>query len=296
MENTRYAYWPIVERPPLRWPNEARLALLVIPNIEHFRLESTAAGDGRGATVPDIHSYAQRDYGNRVGVWRIAEILDRYGIRATVALNSEICRFEPQIIRAGNERHWEWMGHGRSNSELLGNLDEAAERAVIREVADTIAEATGTAPRGWLAPGRVHSLNTPDILAEAGFEYLTDWSADDQPFPMRVKRGRLIAVQGSQVSDLPAFEHNRWTGEQFCQMICDQFDGLYEEGERSGRVMTVALHPFLSGHPYRVKWLRKALEYITSHDRLWLTTGGEVADWYYAHYYDEALRLAPPPR
>jgi peptidoglycan/xylan/chitin deacetylase (PgdA/CDA1 family) len=292
MENTRYAYWPIVDRPPLQWPNGARLALLVIPNIEHFRMGQHTAP---GGSVPEIHYYAQRDYGNRVGVWRIAEALDRYGIRATVALNSEICRFEPQIIRAGNELRWEWMGHGRSNSERLHNFDEATERAIIRDVVDTIAEATGKAPRGWLAPGRQQSPRTPDLLAEAGFEYLTDWSADEQPFPMRVKQGRLIALQGSQISDMSAFEANRWPGEGFYQQIRDQFDELYEESERGGRVMSIALHPFLTGHPHRVRWFRKALEYVTGHDRVWLTTGSEVADWYFANYYDQALAQAPFP-
>ena len=294
MENDRYAFWPLPERPPLHWPDSARVAVWVIPNIEHFRLDSRFAPD---TIVPDTSNYAQRDYGNRAGIWRLAEVLDKHGVRATVALNSDVCRFEPQVIKAGVERGWEWMGHGITNSQRLSGLDPEAERSLIQEVVDTIAESTGSRPRGWLSPGLTETLNTPDLLAESGISYVADWVADEQPFPMRVKDGRLISVPyGMPVNDLPLFLRAGWTAEQFYQMICDQFDVLYEDGQRSGRVMAIALHPFLSGHPMRAKWLDKALGYIAGHDHVWLTTGGEIANWYYREYYDEAVRLAPFPR
>lgn len=294
MQNTRYAYWPIPERPQIRWPNDARVAFLVLPNIEHFPWDKPRSGGGAGP-FPDVQSFAQRDYGNRVGVWRMADVLSKHGIRATVALNSDICTFEPQIIKMGVARSWEWMGHGRTNAERLQGLHETAERALIQEVVKTIADATGAAPRGWLSPGRAQSENTPDLLAEAGFTYLADWSADDQPFPMHVKKGRLICVQGSQVSDTSAFLNAQWPAHEFQRMLCEQFDQLYAEGQENGRVMSINLHPYLCGHPWRIKALDAAMEYITSHDHVWFATGGEVADWYYEHYYEEALRLAPFP-
>jgi peptidoglycan/xylan/chitin deacetylase (PgdA/CDA1 family) len=296
MENNRYRYWPEVKRPPLRWPNNAQIALWVIPNIEHFPFDKPSSpGPGGPRIFPDVQSFAQRDYGNRVGVWRLMEVLDRYGIRATVALNSDICRYEPDVIEGGVSRRWEWMGHGKTNSERLQGLEEAREREVIHDILRTIAESTGASVKGWLSPGLVETLNTPDVLAEEGVQYLSDWTADDQPFPMRVTNGRMITMPYGRVNDVPSFERNGWTGEQFCQMICDQFDVLYREGERSGKVMAISLHPYLIGAPFRIKWLDKALEHIAGHEHVWLTTGGEIADWYYGHYYDQALEQAPFP-
>lgn len=289
MENERYPYWPLPERPPLRWPGEARVAFWVIPNIEHFRFDRPTSDLTYHGPIPNVPEFATRDYGNRVGIWRLMEVLDTYGLRATVALNADVCRFYPQIIRAGVERGWEWMGHGITNSQRLSGLDEQEERALIQEVVRVITDSTGQAPTGWLGPGLTETYNTPDLLAEAGITYLADWCVDDQPFPMRVKAGRMISVPYSQeLNDIPAIMRKGLTAEQFCQMICDQFDMLYAEGERSGRVMAVALHPYLTGHPFRAKWLDRALQYVTSHDRVWLTTGGQIARWYYEHYYDQA--------
>ena len=289
MENDRYPYWPLPERPAIRWPEGKRLAFWIIPNIEHFRFDKPTSDVAPGTI--DIPSFAQRDYGPRVGIWRMMEVLDRHHMRATVALNADVCRFYPQIIRAGNERGWEWMGHGVTNSERMSSLPDDAERQTIRSVVDVITESTGAPPHGWLGPGLSETLHTPDYLAEAGITYVADWCADDQPFPMRARAGRLISVPYSQeLNDIPVFMRKGFTAEQFCQMICDQFDVLYEEGERSGRVMAVALHSFLTGHPFRSKWLDRALDYITAHELVWLTTGGEIASWYYEHYYDGAPR------
>lgn len=287
MENQRYPYWPLPERPPIRWPNDARVAFWIIPNVEHFRFE----GGERtvGSQDPDVYTYASRDYGLRVGIWRMMEILDKHHVRATVALNSDVCRFEPQIISAGNQRGWEWMGHGITNSERLIGMDEAAERETIQAVVQTIAEHTGASPRGWLGPGLGETLRTPDLLAEAGITYVCDWCADDQPFPLRVRSGRLISVPYStEFNDIPAFMRKSHTPAQFYEMICDQLDVLHEEGAQSGRVMALALHPYLSGHPYRAKWLDRALEYVTGHDGVWVATGGEIAQWFYDYYYDQA--------
>ncbi|MBI4492092.1 MAG: polysaccharide deacetylase family protein [Chloroflexi bacterium] len=289
MENERYPYWPLPERPTLRWPNGARLAFWIIPNIEHFRFDRPTSDPVFSGPIPDVPSFAQRDYGVRVGIWRMMDVLDKYSLRATVALNADVCRFYPQIIQAGVERQWEWMGHGITNSQRLSGLDEPQERETIQQVVQAIAESTGQPPRGWLGPGLSETHHTPDLLAEAGITYLADWVVDDQPFPLRVKQGRMLSVPYSmELNDIPAFVRKGLTAEQFYQMICDQFDVLYQEGERSGRVMALALHPFLTGHPFRARWLDKALDYITRHRQVWLTTGGEIAAWYYQHYYEQA--------
>ncbi len=290
MDNERYPFWPLPERPRLEWPHGARVAFWVIPNIEHFRFDGRFQ-DVPNPPLPDVSSYAQRDYGNRVGVWRLMDLLDKYGLRATVALNADVCRFEPQIVRAGMARNWEWMGHGITNSQRLTGLDPAQERETVRATVETITAFTGQAPKGWLGPGLGETYETPDVLAEHGIEYVCDWCADDQPFPLRVRQGRLISVPYTlELNDLPAFLRRNCTPEQFYRFICDQFDVLYEEGARSGRVMALALHPFVTGQPYRLKWLDRALEYITRHKQVWLTTGGEIAAWYYAHYYDAAAK------
>jgi allantoinase len=287
MDNDRYAYWPLPERPAIRWPNGARIAFWIIPNVEHFRFDK--GFQGQGGPLPDVPGFAQRDYGPRVGIWRFMDIFDKYGIRATVALNADVCRFEPQIVRAGMERGWEWMGHGVTNSERLSGMAEGQERETVRSTVQAIADFTGKAPRGWLGPGLSETYVTPELLAEAGIEYVCDWCADDQPFPMRVSKGRLISVPYTQeLNDIPVFMAKHHTAEQFYRIICDQFDVLYEEGERAGRVMSIALHPYLTGHPFRAKWLERALDYITRHKDVWLATGGEIADWYYQNYYDQA--------
>lgn len=291
MENDRYPYWPLPERPVLRWPGDARVAFWVVPNVEHFRFERPSSEAVWEVPIPDVASFAQRDYGVRVGIWRLMELLDRHGVRATASLNADVCRYYPQIVEAGCERGWEWMGHGLSNSQRLSGMEEEQERATIREVVSIIAEHTGRAPRGWLGPALAETLRTPDLLAEAGITYLADWCADDQPFPMRVRQGRMLAVPYSlELNDLPAFVRKGLDAEQFYRMVCDQFDVLYAEGERSGRVMALPLHPFLSGHPFRSKWLDKALDYVLGHERVWCATGGEIAAWYYERYYEQAPR------
>jgi allantoinase len=283
MEHGRHEYSAIVDREPLKLPNGARVALWVIPNIEHFLIDrsSTSITGVTASFVPDILNYTWRDYGVRVGIWRMMEIMEKHGVKGTVALNSDVCLHYPRIIEGGNDLGWEWMGHGRNNSEMINSQSEEEERALIKEVVDTIAEHSGMAPRGWLGPALSESFNTLDILAEHGIEYVGDWVNDEQPYPLTTKAGPVISMPYSiEVNDIPAFIDRGWSAEQFYQTIVDQFDVLYEAGETSGRIMSICLHPFLIGHPFRSKYLDRALKYITDHDDVWVTTGGEINDWY----------------
>jgi peptidoglycan/xylan/chitin deacetylase (PgdA/CDA1 family) len=287
MENTRYEFSPIISRKPFKLPNEARVALWIGINIEYFDIGLTNFG-GVGAMAsapPNVFDYAPRDYGNRIGLWRLMDVLDKHGIRASVLLNSEVCTHYPIIIEEGKKRDWEFLGHGTTNSILLGGPGEAEERTIIAATLDVIEKASGQRPRGWLGPALQESFNTPDILAEHGVRYLCDWCCDDQPSPMNVKKGRLISVPYSlDLNDIPAFIGQKMTAQQFCEMIKDQFDALYREGADQARVMCIALHPFLTGMPYRIGWLDKALEYIKGHADVWTTTSGEIAGWYYEKY------------
>jgi allantoinase len=281
-----FPYSPIIRRPRLTWPEGAHLALWVIPNIEFFSLmEKVPAGSGGpGTPVPDIPSWSARDYGNRVGVFRLMEVLDRHGIRATVALNSDVCGHHPEIMAEGQKRNWEWMGHCESNTRRLNEAPPGEEKGIIQRTLATIEKATGRRPVGWLGSGLQETWETPDLLVAHGCEYVCDWTNDDQPYEMRLGGAqRLISVPYShEINDKPAFERAHRTADEFREMICRQFDVLYREGAESGRVMAIALHPYLTGVPHRIDALDAALAYIGRHPRVWKATGSEIARHYRA--------------
>jgi peptidoglycan/xylan/chitin deacetylase (PgdA/CDA1 family) len=230
---------------------------------------------------PDVLNYAWRDYGARVGVWRVMEIMERQGFPATAALNSDVCLHYPDIVSEGNRLGWEWMAHGPTNSMLFTGMPEDAERPIIAGVLDTIAQHTGKRPRGWLGPALTETDNTLDLLADAGLDYVADWCNDEQPYRMKTRSRPILAMPYTlEIGDIPVFLMHGGSGEDFYQMIVDQFDTLYEDGARQYRVMSIALHPFLIGHPFRAKHLERALAHIRKHDAVWITTGSAIADWY----------------
>jgi allantoinase len=289
MKPARYGpfpYSPIIHRPPLHWPNGAHVALWVIPNIEFFALDEKVppGSGGSGVPVPDVPTWSARDYGNRVGVFRLMEVLDRHGIRATVALNSELCAEHPAIIDEGNKRQWEWMGHCESNTRRLNAALPGDERHIVKNALSTIERATGARPRGWLGAGLQETWDTLDLLAGEGCDYVCDWTNDDQPYLMSLDDGRtLVSVPYShEINDKPAFERLNRTADEFRDMICRQFDVLYREGAQSGRVMAIAIHPYLTGVPYRIDAFDAALRYISGHGRVWKATGTEIASHYRA--------------
>jgi peptidoglycan/xylan/chitin deacetylase (PgdA/CDA1 family) len=288
MENTRYDYSPIIWRKPLKWPNNAKIALMVCPNIEYFHIDKPIPG-ASSSHLPDVTGYTVRDYGSRIGVFRMIDVLDKYAIRATVMLNADVCKYHPAIIEEGKKRNWEWLGHGVTNNIRMNHYPLDEERAIIRQVKETITAAVGKPPRGWLGPGGGdENLDTPDHLAAEGFDYLCDWGCDDQPVAMRVKSGRMLAIPYQQgINDIRVIFYGNHTPEAYYRMVCDQFDTLYAEGAKNGRVMTIPLHPFVIGLPFRIRYLDKTLEYICSHQGVWKTTGSEIADWHYKNYYEE---------
>jgi len=217
------------------------------------------------------------------------EVLDKHGIRATVLLNSDVCEHHKAIIEEGNKRQWEWLGHGITNNIRINQYPPDEERDVIRQIRETIATATGKAPRGWLGPGGGdESPDTLDHLAAEGFDYVCDWGCDDQPIAMRVKSGRMIGIPYQQgLNDIRVIFQGDHTPKDWYQMVCDQFDTLYAEGATQSRVMTIPLHPFVIGLAFRIKYLDMALDYICSHHGVWKTTGAEIADHFYAHGYEK---------
>jgi len=274
-----FPYVPINERPKLVWPNGARLAVWIIPNIEFFPLTrgippqpGTPAGN-----PPSVRAWAQRDYGNRVGIWRIMEVLSKHGVRASPTLNSDVCDHHPQIVRAALELGWEILGHNQTNSVWLDALSPQEERETIHRTLSRIAEMTGRRPLGWLGSGLAETWHTLDYLADEGCLYVADWVNDDQPYMMDIGGRPLVSIPYSyEINDAPFINTRLGTVDEFEQAIRRQFDTLYAEGAQSGRVMAICLHPYLIGVPHRIAGLDKALTYIRAHDGVWFATGEEI--------------------
>jgi allantoinase len=281
MDNKLYEYSAIVDREPIRWPDDARVAFYLGLNVEHFEVDrpSTSIWEGTSTLVPDPLNYGWRDYGARVAIWRLIETFDRHGIRPSVLLNSDVGARYPQIIEAGRARNWAWLAHGKNNSRLQAGMSKDEERALLTDVVNTIERATGQRPRGWLGPGLTETFNTPELLRELGLSYVLDWTSDDQPYPLNVQ-GMLSVPYSVELNDLGMFISNGMSGAEGLQLIKDQFDQLYADAADSGRVMALALHPFVSGQPFRAKYLDQALEYIVNHPGVWVTTSDEIADHY----------------
>src|SRR5262249_36089027 len=281
-----FPYSPIIRRPRLTWPHRAHVAPWGMPNIEFFSLlEKVAAGSGGpGPPPPDSPSWSAGDYGNRIGVFRLMQVLARHRIRGTVALNSELCAWHPEIIEEGNKLGWEWCGHCESNTRRLNEAPPGEEKGIIQRTLATIAKATGTRPVGWLGSGLQETWDTLDLLAAEGCEYVCDWASDEQPYVMGLEGGRQIISTPNthETNDKPVFERQNRTAEEFRDMICRQFDVLYREGAESGRVMAIALHPYLTGVPHRIDAFDAALAYICRHPHVWKATGAEIARHYRA--------------
>ncbi|MEU4204975.1 polysaccharide deacetylase family protein [Streptomyces sp. NPDC039022] len=288
MDNELFDYSPIVEREPIHWPGGARVAFYVGLNVEHYRIDrpSTSIFPGTAALAPDPLNYGWRDYGPRVGIWRLIESLDRYGLRASVMLNSDVTRHYPQIVEAGRARGWTWIAHGRDNSTFQADMSVEDERAYLTEVVHTIEKATGRRPRGWLGPALTETFRTPGLLAELGLDYVLDWANDDQPYRLNVP-GMLSVPYSIEVNDISLFVGKSLSGPDFVRIVKDQLDQLYADSATSGRVMSLVLHPFVINQPFRHKYLDQALEHIANHPGVWLTTSDEIAE-HYARTTDRA--------
>jgi allantoinase len=282
-QNPFYDYSPMPTRPKLKWPNGARVAVLIVPNIEHWDVH-----DDKGHM--DVRNNPRNDYGLRVAVWRLFDMFSERNIKTTIALNAAVTRFYPQVIDAAKKRGDEFMGHGITNSEHLDTLPPANAAAIVRQAVDTIRNATGQKVRGWLGPGLGEADGTLDALKAAGVEYVCDWgSADDQPFPL--KNGMHVMPYTVDINDLGLIDRQGTPASQFGAYIVDAFDTLYREGADQARVLPIALHPFLTGAAHRAPHLAKALDYIKGHDRVWWARAGDILD-----AYKTAMASAPAKR
>lgn len=278
----RYAYAPWPDRRRYAWPGGAKLAVYLGVNLEHFAFgEGLGAELAPGGPAPDVLNFAWRDYGNRVGAWRLLALLDRLALPATVLLNSAMYDYAPALVAAHRGRGDEIAGHGRTNSERQSVLPEAEERALIAEATAAIARHEGRAPAGWLSPWIAESRTTPDLLAEAGYRYTLNWCADDQPVWMATRAGRLLAIPYPQeVNDIPAVVARKDGADAFAALVLADFAERLEQVAADGipQVMGIALHPYIVGQPHRLRALRGALAAIAARrGEVWITTAGAIA-------------------
>ncbi len=268
-------------RPQWKWPGEKNLAAWVVVNIEHFEYGKLGTAIQPHLTsLPEIANYGWRDYGNRVGIWRMFDLFDCYpNIKVTAALNADICRWYPEIVEAALARDWEIMAHGLNNSTAQAGLDEAVERQLINETLRLIQDKSGQTPQGWLTPGFSVTTRTPDLLQEAGITYLADWVNDDQPYYVKLQNNqKLIAVPYTlETNDITLCLSNRFSGPEYAQACLDQFSQLLKDSQNHSRVYTLALHPFIVGQPLRLTYLEQILQALASCEKVWLATGLEIA-------------------
>lgn len=272
-------------RTATRWtlPDGARLAVWVVPNIEFFPLDLPIPG-GTG-NAPDVLSFAARDYGARVGFFRVLDALKEVGARGTAAVNASVVEAYPELIDAMREESWDVMGHSWTNSRRLDGLTEDAERREIALVTDTLAEAFGAPPAGWLGAGLAERWTTLDCLVENGYEYVADWATDDRP-DLTADSSLVTVPYALELNDKSAFDGRLLTPDEFAEMGIRTFDVLYREGAQEPRVMAISVHPYLIGVPHRIDALRRLLAHIREHENVWWTDGASVA----RRYRKEMLR------
>lgn len=283
MNNPRAEHSPIIDRAPLSLPDGARLAVWVIVNVEVWNFDAPMARTlipyPQGEPViPDVANYSWYDYGARVGFWRLKEVLDRHGVRGTLSLNATVCEAYPRLVEECMQSDWEFLAH--SYTQQVMSL-EADERATIRKTIDLIEKTTGKAPRGWMGPGLSETFETPDLLAEEGIEYVADWVNDDQPYPLKVETGTLFSIPYTlEINDITIYIIQQHRSPEIFERARDQFDTLYREGADTARVMAIAVHPYVTGAPHRIKYFDQIFEYMKRYEGVLFMTGEEILDWY----------------
>ena len=280
----RFEYSAMPDRQTLKLPNDARIAVYSMVNIEQWDIEKPIAREyvtspAGVATVPNIPNWAWHEYGMRVGIWRIIDALTARDIKASVAINATVCEGpDEEVARALRDLGWDFMGHGYAQA-ALHIVDD--QRAVINKAFDVLKNYTGNAPKGWLGPGLHETLDTLDYLAEAGFKYVCDWPMDEHPVMMRTSSGPMMAMPYSfELSDLPMMVVHQHESEVWLNRAKDQFDRLYEEGAKQPRIMAMGIHPYIMGTPHRIKYFEAVYDYVLEKDDVWIATSDEIYDWF----------------
>jgi len=281
----RVPYSAIVDRPPLKLPGGARMAVWVIVNVEDWGIERpmprTVLPPPMGVPLlPDLPNWAWHEYGMRVGFWRIHEVLQRHGVIPTLAINGIVCKNYPRVAQAAKDSGWEFMGHGYFQGPMHKLEDQ---RAAIRDTVAAIREFTGKAPVGWESPGLTETYETIDLLAEEGIEYVADWVLDDQPVKIATTTGHVVSVPYTvELNDIPMGALQHMSQDEMVKRGTTHFDQLYKESKEITRVMAISVHPYLSGSPHRIGWLDRLLTHVKQHNDVVIWTGEQIYNWYKA--------------
>jgi peptidoglycan/xylan/chitin deacetylase (PgdA/CDA1 family) len=284
---------PLPRRSAPAWPDNAAVAFAVLVSAEYYEMQppedafippNVPGGFGRGP-YPDFRTYTARAYGNRVGIFRLFEALDRHGLTATVAIDALTAQHCPAVVTQTVQRGWEIAGHGQSVTRVISsNMGEVEERDYIKSSLDAIESACGTRPLGWHGPEYGESARTPTLLAELGVQYLLDWPNDEQPYAMTSPAGPITSIPVAiDCDDVFAQAHRRITTGRWAACVIEALGRLAEDGRGSGRVLVLNLHPWLIGHPYRTTYLEDVLRYVAGRKDIWGTTTGAIAAWWNAH-------------
>ena len=286
MDHPHHEWSPITTRGKLSWPNDANVALCVIITLEHTEWElpegsytADQAGGLGARPFPDYPRFSHREYGHRVGIFRVLDTLKRLGIKSTVAMDTQTAEAYPYLVKHCQDRGCEIIAHGISGTQMItGLMSEESESIFIRSSIETMKKTTGQTPRGWFGTDYGESERTPDLLRRAGIDYVCDWVNDEQPYPMR--DGLTALPTMLEMDDVFTMSNRRVTVERYTQSIREGFDVMYEDGARNGRLLTINLHPWLIGQPFRIGYLEDALGHIMGHDSVWTATGSEIVDWF----------------
>jgi allantoinase len=285
MDHDRYEWSLLTDRTPVVWPDDKTLAVWVNISVEHFPLNPTGKPvklpGNMTMPYPDLRHYTLRDYGNRVGIYRFFDAMDKFGVKPTIALNAELCERYPQLIDAVNERGDEVIGHSwNMDTPHVGGLDENTEAQLISRSLDTLRRATEQPIRGWLSPGKLNTTNTPELLKANGIEYFCDWVNDDMPYAFHTKHGDLIAMPlSTELEDRFVVIDNFQSEESWSQQIMDACDLLLAESREQGaRILSIPIHPWVMGQPHRMKHLEAALAHVTVQTGVWCAQAGEICD------------------
>lgn len=293
MDNPYYDWSPLPKRAALRWPGGARVAVCVIVSLEQIEwlpgpetaIPPSVVRFGPYPRVLDVHDLSVHEYGNRVGVFRVLDVLDRNGVRATAAVDAALARDNPYVVERCRERGYEFIAHGLSASRAITEaMGEDAERAYIAETLEAVAAATGEQPRGWLSPDYMESTRTVRLLAEAGLRYVCDWPNDEQPYRIKVPEGEMLSLPVTHdADDVVSIRSRGLPASAWRRIVTESFDRLHEDGAEAGRLLVFNVHPYVMGQPFRIRYLDRALRHILDRDGVWTATAGEIVDWYAEH-------------
>ena len=279
----RLAYSPIIARPPLRFPGTVRLVVWIIVNVEVWdigrAMPRQVLPPPTGITqLPDVPHWSWHEYGMRVGFWRLKSALDRLGIVSSLTCNARVCEVYPQVAAAACDAGWELMGHSYDQRPIHSEPDQ---RAMIRRCVEVLTRHSGKAPVGWLSPGLTQTLYTPEHLAEAGIRYIADWVIDDEPCTIATAKGPLVSLPYTvELNDISMMAVQHHAANEFVTRCMDQFERLYEEARDRAKIMAIAVHPYISGVPHRIKYFEQVLDTLRNRPGVAFWTGEQILEWY----------------